>query len=106
MLQHVASDMEASAFHYQFSSNDAHRPFLVHETLPLQPLMIVNRGVPRPNDQKIRLRRAAHGRDHTLATLASDRMRYAIPAFSFEGNHFVLNVGELCKGLTCGDSTN
>jgi hypothetical protein len=86
--------MQASSFHYEFSSSDVHGPFLVHKTLPLQLLSIVNRGQPRPGDQKIRLQRAAHGRDETVAILASNRMQYAIPVFAFEGNHFVFNVGE------------
>ena len=86
--------MEASFFCYQFSSNDVHGLFLVHETLPLRLFSIVNRGHPHPGDQKIRLRRAAHGGDETVAILASNQIQYTIPAFSFEGNHFVLNVGE------------
>ena len=94
LLERAASDMQTSPFGYQFAPNNSRGSFfLSHEVLPLQLLSFVNRGVPRPGDQQIRLRRAAHG-DQTIESLLSNRMLYAIPAFAIEGNHFVVNVGK------------
>jgi hypothetical protein len=94
LIRRMVTDMQDSPFHYQFASNDSHARFLSHEVLPLQLLSIVNRGVPRPNDHQIRLRRTGHGESQTIGNLAYNRMNYAIPALAIEGNHFVIHVGE------------
>lgn len=99
LIQRIVTDMQDSSFHYQFTSNDSHGRFLSHEALPLQLLSIVNRGVPRPNDHQIRLRRAGHGESQTIESLVYNRLNYAIPTLVIEGNHFVIHVGEWYKAF-------
>lgn len=94
LIERVANDMQASAAGYQFSSNNSRASFLSHEVLPLQLLSIVNRGIPRPNDHQIRLRRTGHSEDQTIANLAFNRTLYAIPSIAFEGNRFVIHLSK------------
>jgi hypothetical protein len=93
LIQRAVSDMEASPFNYRFKS-DTPRPYLSHETLHLQLLELVNRGVVRSNDGQIRLRRAAHRENQTISDLANDRNRFANPTICIEGNRLVVNTSE------------
>lgn len=97
LINTVASHMQSSPFNYQFRSSSS--TFLLsHETLPLQLLEIVNRGVPRATDGQIRLRRTAH-RLLTLGDLATNRMHFAVPDIAIEGNQFVVHFGTLFRML-------
>ena len=93
LIQRAVSDMEASPFNYQFKS-DIHRPYLSHETLHLQLLELVNRGMVHSNDGQIRLGHAAHRENQMVADLANDRNRFANPTICIEGNHLVVNTSE------------
>ena len=85
--------MEASPFNYQFKS-DIRRPYLSHETLHLQLLELVNRGMVRSNDGQIQLCHAAHQENQMVADLANDRNHFANPTICIEGNHLVVNTSE------------
>ncbi|KAJ6467428.1 hypothetical protein C8R45DRAFT_1106169 [Mycena sanguinolenta] len=52
---------------------------LAHENPPLAPLYVVNRGLPRPSDNEIRLRRAPVRPSATLGELAANRLQFAVP---------------------------
>lgn len=94
LIEQVASEMEASDSHYQFASTPRSVSFLRTETLPLQLLEFVNRGIPRPNDLHVRLRRAALPTDTTIGDLLADRIRFAVTKLAIEGgNTFVINLG-------------
>ncbi|KAJ7511954.1 hypothetical protein B0H11DRAFT_2371466 [Mycena galericulata] len=57
---------------------------LSHEDQPLAPLYIVNRGVPRPSDNQIRLRRSPVRPTSSLGDLAANRLQFAIPGLCIE----------------------
>jgi hypothetical protein len=92
LIQRAVADMEASPFNYQFKP-DTPRPYFSHETLQLQLLKLVNRGLVR-NDSQIRLRRAAHREDQTISDLAHDHNRFANPTLCIEGSRLVVNASE------------
>jgi hypothetical protein len=92
LIQRAVADMEASPFNYQFKLDTA-RLYFSHETLQLQLLELVNRGLVR-NDGQIRLRRAAHREDQTISDLANDHNRFANPTLCIEGSRLVVNASE------------
>jgi hypothetical protein len=92
LINQVIASMTSSEFNYRFTVNPS--AFLLsHESLPLQLLEIVNRGVPR-TDGQVRLRCTAH-QLLTLGDLANNRMHFAVPSIAIEGNQFVIHFGEL-----------
>jgi len=93
LIQRAIRDMETSPFRYQFKPDT--RPYFSHETLKLQLLEFVNRGVPCPNDGQVQLRCVAHREDQTIQNLATDRYRFAIPTVAIEGTYFVIHASEL-----------
>lgn len=92
LIGRVANDMRASPFGYQFAV-DSRGSFMPHETLDLQLLELVNRGM-RPSGGTIRLRRAPHRINQTIQDLATDRYRFAAAGINIEGSHFALNFGK------------
>lgn len=72
---------------------------LAHENQPLAPLYIVNRGVPRPSDNQIRLRRAPVRPTATIGELAANRLQFAVPGLCIiphDGqNYLVLHFGTI-----------
>lgn len=57
---------------------------LAHEDQPLLPLYVVNRGVPRPSDNQIRLRRSPVRPASTMAEITANRVQFAIPGLCIE----------------------
>ena len=95
LIQHVVSDMKASPFHYSFKLPGLHgQTYSPHEVLDLLLLEFINRGVPRANDNQIRLRRAPHRENQTLEDLCRDRTRFGIPSLAIEGTYLVINMGQ------------
>ena len=68
--------------------------FVHAETLPLQLLEIINRGVPRPSDGQIRLRRVAPNTTMNIVALTGNQLHYAIPSLAIEGNNFVIHLSK------------
>jgi hypothetical protein len=93
LIQRVVNDMQRSPFAYQFSA-DGRGSFLPHETLPLQLLELVNRGLVRQSGGPVRLRRAPPRANQTLFDLATDRYRFAAAHFNVEGNQLAINFGK------------
>jgi hypothetical protein len=91
LINRIVTDLASSPYNYQVTTASS-ASLLLHESLPLQLLEFVNRGVRRRVDNQIRLRRAAHG-SRLLIDLAQDRAHYAISGPSIEGNHFVVHFG-------------
>ncbi|KAK6984722.1 hypothetical protein R3P38DRAFT_3332778 [Favolaschia claudopus] len=79
-----------------------------HENQPLAPLYVANRGVPRPSDNQIRLRRSPVQPTATLGELAANRVQFAVPGLCivpYEGQnhlvlHFVMRQSELTASLS------
>lgn len=90
---------------------------LAHENQPLVPLYVVNRGVPRPSDNQIRLRRAPVRPSATLGELATNRLQFAVPGLCMVPengqNYLVLHFGKqvfsachvFYPSLACSDAT-
>ncbi|KAJ7675261.1 hypothetical protein B0H17DRAFT_1140337 [Mycena rosella] len=57
---------------------------LVHEEQPLIPLYVVNRGVPCPSDNQIRLRQSPVRPSCTIAEIAANRLQFAIPGLCID----------------------
>lgn len=93
LLERVKADMEASAFNYQFSHAPQGRSYLLHEALPLQLLAIANKGKPRPADGQVYIRAAPYHADLTVADLAGNKTKYAVPDIAIEGTRFVIHFG-------------
>ncbi|KAK7037103.1 hypothetical protein R3P38DRAFT_3311654 [Favolaschia claudopus] len=83
-----------------------------HENQPPAPLYVVNRGVPRPSDNQVRLRRTPLRATATLGELAANRVQYAVPGLcivNFEGQnylvlHYVMRQSALTASLSLGES--
>ncbi|KAK7037157.1 hypothetical protein R3P38DRAFT_3311664 [Favolaschia claudopus] len=82
-----------------------------HKNQPLAPLYVVNRGVPRPSDNQIRLRRSPVQPTTTLGELAGNRVQFAVPGLCivpYEGQnhlvlHFVMRQSELTASLSLSE---
>ena len=102
LIEQVASRMENSNSTFSFASTPHDHSFLRNETLPLQLLEFANRGIPRPSDMQIRLRRVALPTDTTINDLLTDRTRFAVNRLAIEGsNRFLINLGTFFPLLVC-----
>lgn len=97
LISQISTAMQNSDSNFSFASAPSHLSFVSNEVLPLQVLEFGNRGLQRPQDQQIRLRRAAFNiPDPTISDLLTDRYRFAIPKLAIDGNNrFVLHFSEL-----------
>jgi hypothetical protein len=91
LITRVIGDMQSCHYNYQFTTSASTSSLLVHEAHPLQPLEIVNRGIPR-TDGQVRLRRSIHAHE-TLGSLTQNRY-FVVPTISMEGNSFIIHLGE------------
>lgn len=98
LIQQIAQDLQDSSLNYEFNELNRRRSSLIaHESRPLDLLCVVNRGVPRPSDGQIRLRRTPVSPSLTVGELSANRLQFAVPGLCIEDNHFLIYFGE-CSG--------
>ena len=87
LIEMVITAMKSSPSQYQFPPpRDSH--FAMHELLPLQPLGLVSRGIPRPNGQ-VHLRPLTMRPGAPLSSLITDRAIFAAKS-CVEGNEWAI----------------
>ncbi|KAK6996213.1 hypothetical protein R3P38DRAFT_3329590 [Favolaschia claudopus] len=76
-IQNIVHELRARQFELISPSSTL---LQAHENQALAPLYVVNRGVPRPSDNQIRLRRAPVRGTETLGEVAANRTQFAVPS--------------------------
>ncbi|KAK7012389.1 hypothetical protein R3P38DRAFT_3279919 [Favolaschia claudopus] len=89
-IQNIVHELRSRQFELTSPSSTL---LQAHENQALAPLYVVNRGVPRPSDNQIRLRRAPVRGTETLGEVAANRTQFAVPSLcitTFEGQNCLL----------------
>ncbi|KAF7371961.1 hypothetical protein MVEN_00054100 [Mycena venus] len=104
-IQDIVHELRLRQLDVDFSPDSV---LLAHENQPLAPLYVVNRGVPRPSDNQIRLRRAPVRPTATIGDLAANRLQFAVPGLciiphdgqNYLALHFVMRQPSLTAFLS------
>jgi hypothetical protein len=89
LIDSVATEMQNSSSHYQFSATP--RLAITHH---LGLLALTNKGTIRRSDQQIHLAPHRLDGEETIGTLATDRHRFAYEKCIDKGNQFIVHLGE------------
>ncbi|KAJ7080144.1 hypothetical protein B0H15DRAFT_804135 [Mycena belliarum] len=100
-ISNIANELRARGLDIAASNMSV----LSHEDQPLAHLYVVNRGVPRPSDNQIRLRQLPLRPNSTLGEIGANRVQFALPGLcieTFEGqNHLCLYFGQTARTHHC-----
>ncbi|KAJ7160827.1 hypothetical protein C8R46DRAFT_1223166 [Mycena filopes] len=103
LIATVVAAMESSPTRWKFNRGQSSLAYHLrpHESLPLQLLGLVNKGIPRSHNGPIFLRRQPPSLDHTLRTLLDDRSIFAKPKVTIRGSRMIVQLVVARSGITC-----